>query len=493
MAAHHVGEHASIFEGEDKSYARRLALGLVLMVITAVALSADRQLNVLFVAFDDLRPQLGCYGNKQIKSPTIDKLANEGLSSTAPIASWRCATLPAPRCFPAADPRPWTFSDRHLRSRCPAPRCIHSAPALQRGTAIVRSASGRSSMQPTAIMTTLCRGVRTAAASTTPTTAAAPAMKKPKAKRRRQRTQRRSACERNALRRTRLHRRRPGRWQGGASAVAALREIKNQPFFLAVGFHKPHLPFVAPKKYWDLYDSSKIDLASNSFLPKNAPEFASNDASELRRYRGVPKKGPVPDDDARRLIHGYYACTSYVDAQLAKVIAELDRLGLRDNTVIIMWGDHGYHLGEHGTWNKRTNWEIATRVPMIISVPGQKAKGVKTDALVEFVDIYPVLWSCAGCRCRASWKAQVSSNCCRIRSALEARRFQHLSEGDTGTGHGLWPRHADRSLPVYRVECTGERHANKRGSMIIGATRTKTRMLPKCPRTKNWSSNWHSN
>jgi len=125
--------------------------------------------------------------------------------------------------------------------------------------------------------------------------------------------------------------------------------------------------------------------------PKDAPPFASNNAAELRRYAGIPKTGPVPDATARTLIQGYNASVSFVDAQVGKVLAELDRLKLRDNTIIILWGDHGYQLGEHGTWTKRTDWEIATRVPLLLAIPGQTTRGQRTAALVEFVDVYPTL------------------------------------------------------------------------------------------------------
>jgi arylsulfatase A-like enzyme len=179
--------------------------------------------------------------------------------------------------------------------------------------------------------------------------------------------------------------------QIASHAVAALRELKGGPFFLAVGFHRPHLPFVAPRKYWEWYHPQDIKLAPNPFLPKDAPACASNDAAELRRYKGIPETGPIPDKDALNLIHGYYACVSYVDAQVGRLLTELERLGLRSNTVVILWGDHGYQLGEHATWTKRTNWEIATRAPLLISVPKQKFRGRATAALVEFVDINPTL------------------------------------------------------------------------------------------------------
>ena len=181
-------------------------------------------------------------------------------------------------------------------------------------------------------------------------------------------------------------------------AIAALRGMKekNQPFFLAVGFIKPHLPFVSPKKYWDLYDPAKIPLASNPFRPKDAPEYAILDGGELRSYAGVPAGRNLPDDYARKLKHGYYAATSYMDAQLGRVLDELDQLGLRDNTIIILWGDHGWKLGEHAAWCKHSNVENDTQVPLIIAGPGLKHTGVHSDALVEFVDIYPSLAELAG-------------------------------------------------------------------------------------------------
>ena len=180
-------------------------------------------------------------------------------------------------------------------------------------------------------------------------------------------------------------------------AVATLRDLgkQPQPFFLAVGFVKPHLPFVSPKKYWDLYDPAKITLAPNPFRPKDAPEYAVLPGGELRSYHGIPQ-GSIPDELARQLKHGYYAAISYMDAQVGKVLDELERLGLRQNTIIILWGDHGWKLGEHDAWCKHSNVENDTNAPLLLSVPGMKNAGTRTDALVEFVDIYPTLSELAG-------------------------------------------------------------------------------------------------
>ena len=182
----------------------------------------------------------------------------------------------------------------------------------------------------------------------------------------------------------------------GATAAEAVKRLaalksKSEPFFLAVGFLKPHLPFVAPKKYWDLYDPNTIPVPTTDKLPAGSPEFAGHNNSELHAYPGVPKENPIPAEFAKTLRHGYYACISYTDAQIGKVLDALDKEGLADNTIIVLWGDHGWQLGEHGLWHKHTNFEIAARAPLLISVPGSKTAGQKCEAPVEFVDVYPTL------------------------------------------------------------------------------------------------------
>lgn len=185
-------------------------------------------------------------------------------------------------------------------------------------------------------------------------------------------------------------------------ALKQLRErSRKKPFFLAVGYYKPHLPFVAPKKYWDLYDPAEIPKAANDYPPKGAPPFALNDMFELACYQGFsqisrPTEGGLPEAQARLLKHGYYACTSFIDAQVGLLLAELDRLKLRENTIIVIWGDHGWKLGEHRAWCKQTNYEVDTRAPLIIAVPGGHAPGSSQPALVECVDIYPTLCELAG-------------------------------------------------------------------------------------------------
>lgn len=181
------------------------------------------------------------------------------------------------------------------------------------------------------------------------------------------------------------------------AACARLRELsgKEQPFFLAVGFWKPHLPFNAPKKYWDLYDRAAIGPPAPEKPPVGAPPIAGHGWKELRGYRGIPPEGPLSGEQIAELRHGYLACISFLDAQVGRVLRELERLGLARNTIVVFWSDHGFHLGEHDLWAKTTNYELDTRVPLIIAAPGMTA-GARTMALVELLDLYPTLAALAG-------------------------------------------------------------------------------------------------
>ncbi|MEO7698758.1 MAG: sulfatase-like hydrolase/transferase, partial [Opitutus sp.] len=174
-----------------------------------------------------------------------------------------------------------------------------------------------------------------------------------------------------------------------------LRQLKadGKPFFVACGFIRPHMPFYAPKKYWDLYDRSKIELADNRYRPENAPKGLKG-SNEYHSYSfGEYQDGT--DDFHRMMRHGYYASTSYSDKLVGDVLAELDRLGLAENTIVVIWGDHGWNLGEHDFWGKHNTLNTAIRVPLIVKIPG-KAAGQKADALVGVYDIYPTLCALAG-------------------------------------------------------------------------------------------------
>jgi len=198
-------------------------------------------------------------------------------------------------------------------------------------------------------------------------------------------------------------------YEDGANAIRAKEEMielskGSQPFFMAVGFHRPHLPFIAPKKYWDLYQRANMKIASFQKPVKNGVPMAYHNASELTAYTDITPLASFSDlkdigatlsvEKQKELIHGYYAAVSYTDAQVGLLLKAIDSLGLSKNTIIVLWGDHGWHLGDHNLWCKHTNFEQATHAPLIISAPGIAAS--KTAASTEFVDVFPTLAALAG-------------------------------------------------------------------------------------------------
>jgi len=169
---------------------------------------------------------------------------------------------------------------------------------------------------------------------------------------------------------------------------------EKKPFFLAVGFHKPHLPFAAPEKYWNMYDRGAMRLPDSKDVPSGSPPVAFWNWMELRAFHGIPKDGPLTDDVARELIHGYLASTSFSDDLAGQLLAELDKLGLAKDTIVVVLGDNGFHLGELGQWVKYVNTELATRIPLILHAPGLAPR--KVDGNIELIDLYPTLCSLAG-------------------------------------------------------------------------------------------------
>tara|TARA_B110000263_G_C15260107_1_gene488433 strand:- start:475 stop:1401 length:927 start_codon:yes stop_codon:yes gene_type:complete len=168
------------------------------------------------------------------------------------------------------------------------------------------------------------------------------------------------------------------------------------PFFITAGFVRPHLPFSAPKKYWDMHAPAKLPMPVNKAFPKDAPKVALKRGGEIAAFKPVPSNGEIDEELTRKLIHGYYASTSYVDAQIGKVTQALGELGLADNTILVLWGDHGWHLGDLGIWTKHTNFEQANRIPIIVIAPGLAKPGSATGQLAETVDLYPTLAELAG-------------------------------------------------------------------------------------------------
>ncbi|SHF47465.1 Arylsulfatase A [Mariniphaga anaerophila] len=177
-------------------------------------------------------------------------------------------------------------------------------------------------------------------------------------------------------------------------ATDRIMELKDSTFFLAVGFIKPHLPFVSPRKYWDLYDESKISVPARK-SPDAMPDISLATFGELRKYHDIPATGYLDDETSRKLIHGYYAAVSMIDSQIGKLLDALEENGLAENTIIVLWGDHGWKLGEYGSWCKHSNMELDTNAPLIIAAPGM-AKNVQTRSLAEFIDVYPTLCDLAG-------------------------------------------------------------------------------------------------
>jgi arylsulfatase A-like enzyme len=389
-------------------------------------MSADKQPNVLFFVVDDLRPELGCFGKDYIKSPNIDGLAKTGV--TFERAYCQQAVCSPTRSSVMTGTRPDTTKvwDLVTHFRTALPDVVTLGQHFKNNGYFVQGMGKvyhggyddpktwstpwfTPKAPPYALKENVALNQRQFEGE--PDDAIGP--KRPK----------------EASEGGKFNTRGPAfegadvpddYFQDGKVANLAIKTIdklskKNKPFFLAVGFIKPHLPFVSPKKYWDLYDPAKIVLAPNKFRPVDAPDYAILSGTEMRAYYGIPK-GSIPDDLARQLKHGYYAAISYTDAQVGKVLAELDRLGIRDNTIIVLWGDHGWKLGEHDAWCKHSDCENDTNGPLIVSAPDMKTAGAHTKSLVEYVDIYPTLCDLAGLP---------------LPSHLEGKSFKPLMENPT--------------------------------------------------------------
>ncbi len=362
-------------------------------VIAANAETAAKRYNVLFIAVDDLRPELGVYGSKAL-SPNIDRLATAG--TVFENAYCQVALCMPSRASLLSGLRPDTIRmyafDRDFRESKPNAVTLpehfknHGYQTLAFGK-IFHKDDRRSWSEPrwrskkpeyhTEHGKSILEAIRTDYRRLTFTWQLGDGFSK--SKRMGGLSWEAPNVADNALR------------EGDMTdeVIQTLQRVKDKPFFLAVGYHKPHLPFIAPKKYFDRYDPDQIKLATNPLPPKDSPAFAVYNWNDMRHYYGIPKIGPMPRDKARELKHAYYACVSYVDAQVGRLLEELDRLQLRQETVIVLWGDHGWQLGEHGMWDKHSNFETSTHSPLIISTPNQEP--ARTNALVEFVDIYPSL------------------------------------------------------------------------------------------------------
>lgn len=356
---------------------------------------AAQPLNVLFIAVDDLRPELGCYGAAHMKTPHLDRLASQGM--TFERAYCQVAVCNPSRSSVLSGTRPDTtgvLDNQHfMRPNMPDVVTLpqhfknHGYTSLSLGKIFHQSEREPGDDPQSWSEPAWYHGEPHKHWFTQESLDYVKKLKAlPKAQ---QPKQLRAAPFEAADEPDASY---PDA-QTAAKAIETLQRLKaeTKPFFLGVGFVKPHLPFTCPQKYWDLYPETSIQLATNAQRPKDAPEPAFHNNYELRSYGTVPENGPISDAMALKLIRGYRACVSFMDAQLGRVLDELDRLGLRENTLIVLWGDHGYHLGENGLFTKMTNFEQGTRVPLLVSLPGMKTAGKRTHALVELVDLYPTL------------------------------------------------------------------------------------------------------
>ena len=350
------------------------------VALGALATAAERP-NILFISVDDLRPELGCYGHPTIQSPNIDRLAESGIVfeeayCQVPVCGAARASL-----MTGLYPTENRFVTYYTTAQTDAAG-IPDIPSWLKGFGYTTISNGKIYHDRSDNSDSWDDVFRSKDFKIyhKPENIDLPSSEQP-------------AFEDADVG--------DMDYAGGPvmqKTIEDLRRAKEAgtPFFIAAGFTKPHLPFNAPKKYWDLYDRESLELADNPLPPEGAPKEAIHQWGELRNmYGGVPEQGAVSDDYARTLIHGYYACVSYTDAMVGELLDELDRLGMREDTIVILWGDHGWQLGEHSLWCKHALFKTSLNAPLIISAPGYEA-GRRSTSLVEFVDIYPTLCELVG-------------------------------------------------------------------------------------------------
>ncbi|MCM8525923.1 MAG: sulfatase [Lentisphaeraceae bacterium] len=379
---------------------------LIVFALSCLCLFAEDKPNVLFIAIDDMRPELNCYGKSYIKSPHIDRLANKGLL-------FERAYCQEPICGPSRTSimtglRPEKngvfHNNQYFRDSSPNVITL-SQYFIQNGynAAFTGKIYHRNSEADVENSWNFKTG--------------SPKIKRAKLIGGYALEENHEIFKKNRADLLKQYGKIPGGLLHGPAfekadvkdhdysdgwttlqAIETMKQMKKsgKPFFMAAGFKKPHLDFNAPKKYWDVYDEKDIQLAYQAKAPQGGATTGLHCSFELRTRHGIPKTGDIGPELSKTLLHAYYACASYVDAQVGKLLDSLDKEGLAENTIVVLWGDHGWHLGDMGVWGKATNYEIAARVPFMIYAPGMKSKGKKTKALVELMDIYPTLVDLAG-------------------------------------------------------------------------------------------------
>ena len=378
---------------------KKIIFGCLPVAISAVA-AEQAPLNVLFIIADDLRPQLGCYGVDWIKTPNIDALAAEGvrfdrqyvqMAVCVPTRVALLTSLRSERTHQVYGPSVW----QSVEDGRPLGRTFSAAGYQTVSLGKIWHVEGGSDGDEFDVLWKPKGG--------TYASAEAEAAK---------------AAFQLAKREKKIPELFPpitecldvpdNVYTDGMTADRAITELRRlkesgAPFMLAVGFLKPHLPFAAPKKYWDMYDAQAIPLAPQPDYPENMPQFAFNNNANFVGSYDYDAYAPLDggfgarmnDETARHLIHGYSAATGFVDAQVGRVLDELRALGLDKNTIVVLWGDHGFHLGDLNMWSKQSNFERATRSPLIVRAP-DSAAGAVCNELVEAVDIFPTLLDLCG-------------------------------------------------------------------------------------------------
>ena len=354
----------------------------------------NKKPNVLFIAIDDLRPELACYGASHIQSPNIDMLASQGVLFSSAYTQQAVCGPSRNTLLTGLRPDELGITDLSTFFRTKAPNVITlSQYFMQNGYQaegmgkIYHTGHGNSndtlswSNKHFTSNSIINKRQHIQSGDTTDLHTS-----KPKINGKRIPFLKVNEGSKNVLNDELVV----------AHALERLEALKDTTFFMAVGIAKPHLPFVAPEKYWNMYDPNSIIIPSKE-KPNDHPKYSFSNWGELRKYHGIPANGNLSDEQAINLIHGYRACVSYSDALVGKLITKLKQLNLYENTIIVIWGDHGYKLGDYGDWCKHTNYEIDTRIPLIIKNANATEKGgFTTNTLVETVDVYPTLCALAG-------------------------------------------------------------------------------------------------
>ena len=382
-------------------------LCLVGLCFTLFGNAQKQQKNVLFLAVDDLKTELGCYGSQIVQSPNIDRLAADGILFTRAYCQQAICGPSRASIMTGARPETINVTDlfQYFRANVPSIKTIPQH-FKDNGYETVFTGKVFHGKYVDREMSWSRLAVKPKRRADVPETKGGYALKesqdlylenkKALEKRYGEKVIRENWLAKGPV--TECADVPDDTYEDGyntTAAIATLKElvVNDRPWFLGLGFKKPHLDWIAPKKYWELYDRNEIPLATHTKRPVNGASMGLSESMEVRVAADMPKTEDFSVDLQKKLRHGYYACTSYIDAQIGRMIKALKDSGEYENTIIVLWSDHGFNLGEMGYWGKATNYEVATKVPFIIVAPGisQKVKGEQSNALVELVDVFPTL------------------------------------------------------------------------------------------------------